>query len=323
MCPRWFLIALAASTPLLVQCGGEPPRAQGANAPLRIGIDLWAGYYPLVLAEELGYLAEENVSIDVRVPRDTDGMLAEFAAHGYDAVAVSLADVVTLTRTVPDLRLVILSDESAGGDVIFARSPVSRGEDLRGKRIATNLGGFGELFVRDLLLRHGLSAGDVELVNVEAANVPEQLGKGRVDLGHTWEPYASQARAQGMTPVLTSADTPGLIMDGLICRGAVLDRRGDEVRGLCRAWFRAVDWWQANEAEGERRIERRLGLQPGDAKPAGIRILTAAENRRQMHGGSAAPLARVANRYVDFFVARGMLLRRPEGCTLFDPGFLP
>jgi NitT/TauT family transport system substrate-binding protein len=292
--------------------------------PLRIGIDLWAGYYPLVLADELGYLKSAGVEVEISIPKNTDRMLAQFAARDYDAVCVSCADVITVTRAVPHLRIVLLSDESAGGDQVLARHPVTTAEDLRGKKIGTNLGGFGELFVQHLLAKYGVSPSEVTLVNVEAAEIPRRLAAGELDLGHTWEPYATEAQQLGMQAVFTSKDTPGLILDGLVFDDVVVEQRNTEVRALVKAWFRAVDWWRQHPEEGDRRIETKLHLQPGQARPLGIRLLDREDNRLQMAAsGGPAPLQICLQNYIDFFAARGLLLQRPAPQTMFGLNLLP
>ncbi|MDO8349369.1 MAG: ABC transporter substrate-binding protein [Planctomycetota bacterium] len=312
------VIALA-----LPQCSREPV-AVTAGKPLRIGIDLWAGYYPLVLADDLGFLKAANVAVDIVTPQNTDRMLAEFAAHDYDAVCVSFADVIIVTRAVPDLRIVLVSDESSGADQILADQPITSAAGLRGKRIGTNLGGFGELFVRRLLDKHGVSTGEVELVNTDGARVPDLLSRKEIDIGHTWEPYASEARRRGMQAVFTSQETPNLILDGLVFRGDTVAKRPDEVRNLVHAWFRAVEWWRQHPEEGDLRIEKRLKLLPGEARPVGIKVLDAAQNRALMCGtGGEAPLAAGLQDSIDYFAARGLLLQRPDPLTLLFPGTLP
>ncbi len=309
---------------LLPQCAPAPAPTAAAPPPLRLAIDQWAGFYPIVLAEELGYLREAEVKIELSIPKDTDRMLAQFAARDFDAVCASVADFVTVTRAVPDLRIALLSDESAGADQILSRTKITSAADLRGKRIGTNLGGFGELLVRRMLAHYGVSVSEVTLVNVDAANTLDRLERGDIHIGHTWEPYVSAALLRGMVASFSSKDTPGLIIDGMIVRSTTLQERAGELRGLTRAWFRAVDWWRLHPEEGDRRIEERLGLQPGQARPNGIRILDAADNRAQMCSTNGSPpLAVSLQGYIDFFAARGLLLRRPDPAVMLHTGCLP
>ena len=313
-----FVLACTLLTP------GCRPRDETPPAPpLRVAIDLWAGYYPLIIADEQGYLREEKVRVDVQIPGDTHGMIADFAARKYDLIGVSLADVILTTRVAPDIRMILNSDESAGADMIFGTQPLAGSAQLHGKRIGTTLGGFGELFVRQFLERQGLRPDEVTLVNVDAANVPDLMKRGEIDVGHTWEPYAAAARAAGYRTWFTSANTPGLIVDGLMTRTAIIRDRPAELHGLARAWFRAVEWWQAHPAEGNALVEHRLKLAPGSVSLAGIKLLGREENRRVF---AVTPLPgamrRACSLYVEFFIAAGTLSQRLPPDALLDSQFV-
>jgi NitT/TauT family transport system substrate-binding protein len=292
-------------------------------APLRVGLDVWAGYYPLVLADQLGYLREEKVAVSIAFPKDTQRMIADFAARRYDLIGVSLGDVVLLAREQPAVRMILCSDESAGGDAILSRTPPGKSQVVRGARIATSIGGFGELFVRRFLLAQGLRPDEVTLINADAAAVPTLLHRGEIDFGHTWEPYATEARRAGCHEWYSSRETPGLILDGLMAHAAVVEARAPELRGLARAWFRAVDWWRAHPAEGNARIEDHLGHAPGSVSLFGVRLLDREDNRR-MFASSPEPgaLHRAMNEFVDHFVSRGVLSKRIRPEDLLSSAFI-
>lgn len=292
-------------------------------APLHVAIDLWAGYYPLVIAAERGFLHDEHVQVDIQVPGDTHRMIADFAALKYDIIGVSLADVILTTRVNPDIRLMLGSDESSGADVLFGREPLKDAAQVRGKRIGTTLGGFGELFVREFLERQGLRPDEVTIVNVDAANVPDLMRRGEIDIGHTWEPYADEARAAGFQEWFSSAQTPGLILDGLVVQHALIRERPAELRGLVRAWFRGVDWWKAHPGEGNALVEHRLRLKPGSVSWKGIRLLNQADNRRAFAGDPTPGALRAASaRYVEFFIAAGTLSQRLTADDLLESSFV-
>jgi NitT/TauT family transport system substrate-binding protein len=313
----WVLLGL-----VFIGVACRPERTSSAPA-LRIGLDLWAGYYPLVLAEALGYLRDENIAVEISVPRDTHRMIADFAARRYDAIAVSLGDVVLLTRDQPAVRMILCSDESAGGDVILGRIPRTEGVDLRGKRVGTSIGGFGEILVRRFLHKHGLRENDVTLLNTDAANVPALLHQGDLDLGHTWEPYASAARLAGCYEWYSSAETPGLILDGLMVHASVVQEHGPALHGVTRAWFRALEWWKLHAEEGNALIEKQLELAPGTVSTHGVRLFDRDDNRR-LFATTPEPgaLHQSAREFVDHFVSRGILNARIRSEDLLDPTFI-
>lgn len=310
---------------LAVGCGlvSCRPSTTAPRAPLRIGIDLWAGYYPLVLADELGYLRAENVAIDLRVPGDTHLMIADFAAHNYDLICVSLGDVILTTRIQPDIRLILCADESVGGDQLLSRQPVSDAAELRGRRIGTVLGGFGEIFVRRFLDQRGVRPDEVTLVNVDATDVQRMLQHGEIDIGHTWEPHASEARTAGFQAIFSSQATPGLILDGMTAHASTIRERPEDLRALTHAWFRALQWWQAHPAEGNALVERRLKLATGSVSTNGIRLLGQEDNRISFSGqADKCCLHQAVLAYVEFFVTRGELSRRLASTELLDARFI-
>ena len=154
---------------ILLAVGSCRPAPTSAAKPLRVAIDLWPGYYPPILADELGYLKTAGVTLDLHVPQDTHRMVADFAAHKHDVICVALGDIILATRAEPDIRLILCSDESAGADQILGHGELRDAAQIRGKRIGTTVGGFGELLVRRFLERHDVRANEISLVTTDAA----------------------------------------------------------------------------------------------------------------------------------------------------------
>lgn len=298
----------------------EAPAPEAQPAPLRLAMDLWPGYYPALLAQDLGYF--DDLMVQISFPANTDRMMADFAAGQYDIIAVALGDLITTTHGRAPVQVFLVSDESAGGDAVLA----SRAVDLDGPgrlRLATNLGGFGELFAREFLSRQGIDPARIAWLNADAADVPHLLASGEVELGHTWEPYASQAESLGAQRLFSSADTPGLIPDVLAASRAIVDRRRDELRRFTAAWLRAVDWWLAHREEGARRIASRIQAEPGRITLKGVKLLGRADNRRLLGADGAPALAPVVARYSAFFLDKGSLARPVEPGDLLRGDLLP
>jgi len=306
---------------LLMLCACGTAEAPTAPTPLRLGMDLWAGYFPAVIADRDGLMAAEGVDLEVVPTRDTNGMIAEFAAGHYDLIAVSLGDAITLSRSRPDVVVVLVADESAGGDQLL-RSPDAGKDPSSPPRFGTNLGGFGELFIRAWLEREGIAPGDVVWANVDASDVPTALAEGRIDFGHTWQPYANEAVAAGATPVFSSADTPGLILDVVLATRAGLERDPEAYRGFVRAWFEAERRWRADPAAGNAAVAAALGVDPATVSLAGVKLYSIDDNRQAMAGGVDSPLASLIGRYSTFFVERGTLSTPPDPAAMLEPGLL-
>ncbi|WP_345781352.1 ABC transporter substrate-binding protein [Silanimonas sp.] len=314
----WRAIALMAA--FLCACGTAD--APSAPTPMRLGMDLWAGYFPAVIAEREGLMAAQGVDLEVVATRDTNGLIAEFAAGHYDLIAVSLGDAIILSRNRPDVVVLLVADESSGGDQLL-RAPTAGADPAAPPRFGTNLGGFGELFIRAWLEREGIAPGDVVWANVDASDVPAALAEGRIDFGHTWQPYAGQAVAAGATPVFSSADTPGLILDVVLATRAGMERHPEAYRGFVRAWFEAEHRWRADSAAGNAAAAAALGLDAATVSLAGVKLYSLDDNRHAMAGGADSPLASLIERYATFFIERGSLSKPPDPAAMFDPAVLP
>jgi len=311
-----LLLACACST-------NEATKPDGAQ-PLRVGIDLWAGYYPALLADELGYYRAEQVAVEISMPEDTDQLLVDFAAGSLDGIGVAAGDTINVVEANPDARIILFSDLSNGADMVLGMPPVNIPEDLRGRAVGTNLGGFGEVFVRQMLDQHGVSPSSVKVVNIDASQAVDRLVSGELGAVHTWEPYAARARAFGAKVLYTSRDADGLVLDGFIFSGETLRSRPNAVRRFVRAWFRAADHWQVHPAEDDALLAKRLAVAPATVDRTGIQLFTLEQERRLFEPGTTNRSARhVLQRFVDYFLSRGTLSAAPNLDLLLDSQFLP
>lgn len=271
---------------------------------INIGIDLWPGYYPVVIANELGLFAKRGLTVNISYPQDTDLMLKQFAAHELDAVCVAAGDLVMGRRDNLAARIVLISDLSAGGDALLSLNRLTN--TLAGLRIGTNMGGFGELFVEQFVTDYGTDVADIELLNLDASRAYEKLASGELDIAHSWEPYVSEAKSRGAKVVYTSRQTPGLIPDILAFNGAFIKTHPQQIQTFIEAWLEAVDWWLVNSEQGNLLVTKALQLD-APVSLEGIKLMDRASNIASFNGQSARALSPVIRRYIDLFVRRGYI----------------
>ena len=308
----------------LAACAPDQAESASVEMPLQLGIDLWPGYYPALLADQLGFFRDERVSVVISIPEDTDQLLVDFAAGSLDGIGVAAGDSINVAEANPEARIVLFTDVSNGADMVLALPPVNIPEDLRGKTVGTNLGGFGEVLIRHMLDQHGVLPSSVKVVNVDAAQAVSRLVSGELAAVHTWEPYATAARGAGAKVLFTSREADGLVLDGFMFSGETLRTRPDAVRRFVRAWFRAAEHWQAHPVADTELIEKRLSLKSGTVSLAGIQMFTLETEHRVFEPGSTNRSARhVLSQFVDYFLSRGTLSVAPNVEQLLDPDFLP
>ena len=309
---------------LVSACTAPTVTPASRDTPLQIGVDLWAGYYPALLAEQLGYFRTEQVAVELSIPEDTDQLLVDFAAGSLDGIGVAAGDSINLIEAHPDARIILFSDLSNGADMVLAMPPIDTPEELRGRAVGTNLGGFGEVFVRQMLDQHGVLPSAVKVVNIDASQAVQRLSSGELAAVHTWEPYASRARALGAKVIYTSREADGLVLDGFIFSGETLRSRPAAVRRFVEAWFRAAEHWQAHPAEDDALLAKRLAPFQSTVNRAGVHFFTLEQERKLFEPASADHSARhVLQRFVDYFLSRGTLSAAPDLELLLDSHFLP
>ena len=288
---------------------------QASTTSISLAIDLWPGYYPIILADELGMLKKRNISLELSIPRNTDRMLAKFAAAEYDAIAVALGDVMNLSQQYPDARIVMVADESSGGDAILARSDQ---QVIKGTKIGTNLGGFGELLVRRFLDANDIAIDDVTLMNIEVSHAAKLLNNNSIDYAHTWQPYVDEMVAGGAHVVYSSAQTPGLIPDVIAMQSAFIENNHEAARGFVDAWFEAQAWWLENPSKGNEIIARVIKQTPQSIKLNGVKLLNRADNFAAFTSQNSAGLNSVIGVYNQFYVGQGIIAKPIRSERLLD-----
>ncbi len=293
-----------------------------AMTRIRVGIDLWPGYYPVVIGSKLGLFKQRGLDVQYFVPENTEKMLGDFAEGKVDIVCIALGDAITLKTRASSLKVAMISDESAGGDALLSLKPLPA--SLKGLRIGTNLNGFGELLVREFLKQHNTPMAEVSLVQQDAAQAGDYLATGKVDIAHTWEPYVSEAAYYHQAQVVfSSAQTPGLIPDAVVFNGQLL-ANPEAARAFIAVWLEAAEWWLHNRQAGNEIAEGELLQMPNTVKLDGIRLFDAAANRAAFaRGETMQSLYVAANKYLDYFKAKDAVPATLMAEDILEPNLLP
>lgn len=291
--------------------------------PLRFAYSEWPGFFPIAIAKEKGFFAQQGVNVLTFVQENGKGLLTDFGAGKFDGIFSSLGEVIPLSATNPNLHLVLMTAESAGADAVVAQPQIKTIADLKGKVLATGLGSFGELFVTRMLELNGFTSDDVTLINAYGEQVPERLQSGAIQAGHTWEPYVSNLVKAGKRVLFTSKQTPGLMPDVITFQGHVVRDRPTDIQAFIRAWFQAVEYWQAHPHEGNAIIAKVLKIPTDTISTAGIKFLTLSDNKKAFRLGTTTDsLVYTAQLYANFFIRTGGITRSPDINQLLDSSFL-
>ncbi len=307
---KWGLLAIAACL-----SGCKPP-----SEPLRIVSSPWAGYEPLYLARDLGYLKESSVRI-TELP--SANITAEAFSNGSaDIATLTLDETLTLLSKGQKLRILLVMDISNGADGVVAKPGIKSLADLKGKRVGMENIPLGAYILSRVLDMSGLKATDMDVIPMPEDKHEKAYLQGKIDAAITMEPYKTRITKAGAHVLLDSSQIPNEIFDLIVVREDVYRTRRDDLCNLTRQWFRTLDYVQANQKDAYVRMGKRLETNEEDFRTAiaGIKVPSRQENQ-QLLGGSAPTLLVPARRLADIML-RGHMISGPVDISAsIDPGF--
>lgn len=311
---RCFFVVVVLSC--YAGCQQPPPTA------LRIGTNVWPGYEPLYLAKAQGYYKNLHVRF-VEYP-STIEVLRAFKNRNLEAAALPLDEVIGLCRSCPDVKIILVTDISHGGDVIIAQQGIESVEELRGKRIAVESYALGAYFISRALEVHGMNLRDVSIVPLEVDEHKEAFLQDRVDAAVTFEPIRTKLLAVGGKEIFSSREIPGEIVDALVVHEEALEGNQNMLKKVIQGWFNAVADLEKKPREAAAIMSKRLKITPNEvlASYDGLILPGADENHRMLGKkdgtlyGNLARLSRVMIKY-------NLLEGEPLYQNLLTERFLP
>lgn len=135
----------------------------------------------LVLAEELGYFAEEGLEVEMIAPADPSAPPRLIAAKQADVALHYQPNLyLDVAAGLPLVRFGTLIETPLNTVTVLADGPIDSLADLEGGRIGYSVAGFEGAMLGRMLASAGLGLDDVELINVNFALSPSLIS-GNVD----------------------------------------------------------------------------------------------------------------------------------------------
>jgi len=289
-------------------------------------------YLPAVLAQRLGYFAEQGLEVELQ--NDTSGVRAEDKLlAGAVQGAVGFYDhTIVLQAKGKFVRSVVQFSRAPGEALVSSsRLPPLSPAGLAGRTLGVaGLGSSTQLLVQYFGLINGVKLGQMNFVTFDSSPAfVEGMRHGRIDAGMTTEPAISSLLSAGQAHLMIDLRTPASSVAALGGNypGACLylsalwiDTHRDQTQRLVNAFVKALRYIDAHSAEeiaaslpadvvgGDRRAYVSAlaatksvfipdGVMPPDGPPTVLKVLNVAS---QAVRGKAVDLART---YTNDFVA--------------------
>lgn len=136
---------------------------------------------PIIVAQEMGYFADQGLEVDIVAPADPSDP-PKMVAAGQADLAISYQPQLHLqvAEGLPLVRVGTLVATPLNCLLVLADGPIRQVADLAGGKVGFSVAGVQEALLGTVLNTHGLTLDDVELVNVNWSLSPS-LMSGQVD----------------------------------------------------------------------------------------------------------------------------------------------
>ncbi|MDH5648066.1 MAG: ABC transporter substrate-binding protein [Gammaproteobacteria bacterium] len=272
---------------LIIACLFQAACLQSEAPTLRVGTNIWLGYEPLYLAQELGHWTPDEIRL-TEYPSATD-VLRAFRNQSIQAASLTLDEVLQLRQDRIPVKIILVHDISQGGDAILAKPPVTTVKQLKGKRIGVENNALGAFVVTRALELNNMSINDVKIVSSSVNEHISDYEKNRIDAVVTFEPSRTKLLNAGASEIFNSKQIPGEIVDVLVVHEKYFSKHPGRIKHLIRGWFKAVDYLANRPADASAIISRRLGTTTEEILYglAGLHIPDMSENIELLDGEKA------------------------------------
>jgi NitT/TauT family transport system substrate-binding protein len=323
--PRLLSILLFPSL-LLTACNAsnvEQPTESNANAaqatpvlskPLKMGFSAWPGWFPWQVAEEAGLFKKNGLDVKLTWFTGYLDSINALAAGKLDANSMTLNDTVSSVSAGADLVVILANDNSTGNDQIIVRDGINSIKDLKGKKVAAELGTVDHYLLLLGLAKEGMTQKDIIFQPLETGAAAAAFAAGKLDAVGVFAPFTTNAIKRPKSKILfTSRDFPGAIPDHLVVSRKFLKERPADAQKLIDTWFDTLEYIKANPEQAIKIMAKRAGVTTAEYRDydAGTRIFTLKENLAAFAPGKDASHLNYSARTTSDFLLKSGLIKKP------------
>lgn len=295
-CIYLLLLALAACAPVGIE--------------LRLGASPWPGNAPLFHAADAGRL---GAGVRVVEFASESATLQAFRNRALEAAILTLDEILLLAAEGQRLRVVALTDISAGAGRIMARPAIRNLQGLRGRRVALESAAVGAFFLEHALRQAGLASTDIELVALLPHEQAREYAAGRIDAAVGHEPFSSRLEKLGAHAVFDTRQIEGDVVRALVVRDDASAIAPPRLALLAAALFAAQADFAPADAAVASQAAKRHGQTAAEFARAweGLQPLGEQENR-DYYADDAGRLRELLAHIRDEMLAAGLIRRPPD-----------
>jgi len=202
------------------------------EAPLKIGVVSWVGYYPLFYASEKGWLKNSNIEL---IEMNSLHENLQMFTHGYvDVIFGTQYEYYLLLEKYDDIKLLKYLDKSNGGDMLLSNRTIAELQKSKHITVYLEINSVNRLVLLDFMNTYGISKNNVTLVDevqlhINSAELAEDDGDIAIV---SYVPYNYVHEKNGFSELLSTKSAPLLVMDSMIARDGIINNHKKQIADL-------------------------------------------------------------------------------------------
>lgn len=269
-----FVMISVFALALLTGCGkSDTDKNEQSSHMVCIALQPSAAFIPMMIARRTGDLEKALKKQGVRVvwyDFESGPPMNESIANGETDICL-YGDVPTVSAIEAGCTREVVGISAQAADsyamVVSNNSPIKSAADLKGKKVATNLGSTGHNMVDKYLSTAGLTINDIELVSATPADMPYMVRNGIVDAISVWEPSITRLVDNGDCRILAQGSDCGLEgINTIVGRKEYCEANPEVVETILKEYKRAADNISDTSDETWEYVAKYLGLEVSQVK---------------------------------------------------------
>lgn len=320
-----MVMVLVLSVFTLLGCGNSNKEASNEPVKFKLAFSTWVGYGPFFIAKEKGFFEKYGIDPEITIIDDESQFAAALGSDAIQSLAHVIDREVISAANDVDEKVVLALDQSSGGDGIVASAEIQSPADLVGKTVALDKSSTSYFFFLTVLEKAGITEDQLTIKEMGADAAGTAFVQGDVDAAVTWEPWLTNANQRdGGHLLVSSKDYPGTIVDTVSFNQKFVDAHPEAIKGLCQAWFDAVDYYKANSDEGNKIMADGLAITKDDVASmvTGVTFYGKDENAALFDETKEGNLYDVADRAASFWLDRGIIEKKISGKDLITSEYM-
>ncbi len=240
---RSVLVGLLLLSSLLLTACSE-------SKPINIAYHSWVGYVMPFLND----LPEDFPSLYYRKTSNAQETMQLFESGEIDMGYLTLDEVLTLKSKSVNLKVILVTDSSAGADVVLAQPDIQTREDIIGKKLAYEPHALGALMLHFFLQKYDLKKEQLNLIAMPINEQPAAFEAKQLDIAITYHPSATEITQQPYNELFNSREIPNTILDVLAVRADALDQNSDTICQAVHAHLQGVERLKDNPQDSKYRL---------------------------------------------------------------------